>query len=402
MRSMKLPLASTRIVRAMLVVPALLLAAMPAGAAQLRARISFDTGDVRIAETPEGARVTMSGLRAAGSADGPEVPVSEHLFYVPSGYDVGTVTVTSVEEATLAEGLRLADGPRSVDADAGTGVLPRAALGSVSRTYPAENGVSNGGGNLGGFRLHSVSLFPVRLDTAEGRVTATTAFDVQLDLVPARAGTDEVVRRRSNERADAIIRAALAGRLENPADLPASGASPVLSSGAFAPEELPSIDGSAVDMVIITSAALGTDFQPLADWKTRKGVPTVVRTLDWINTNYPAGLDQAERIRNFIRDAYGKWGTYLVLIGGDQNIVPARIAFNRYFNGGEDVLTDQYFACLDGNWNGDGDHIFGEGINGLDQGDNADLYPDVFVGRAPVETATEVATFVGKSFTYAD
>ena len=57
-------------------------------------------------------------------------------------------------------------------------------------------------------------------------------------------------------------------------------------------------------------------------------------------------------------------------------------------------------TCLDGDWNADGDALFGEGFWQGFEDDLADLYPDVFVGRAPVSTSTEVQTFIAKSTTY--
>ena len=65
----------------------------------------------------------------------------------------------------------------------------------------------------------------------------------------------------------------------------------------------------------MTSQALAGEFQRLADWKTQKGVQAVVRTVETIDQMYPNGVDRAERIRFFLRDAYQNWGTLYVLLG---------------------------------------------------------------------------------------
>ncbi len=49
--------------------------------------------------------------------------------------------------------------------------------------------------------------------------------------------------------------------------------------GGFAPRYSPSLEGSPVEYVIVTTSELEPYFQELADWKTRKGVPAVVRTV---------------------------------------------------------------------------------------------------------------------------
>ena len=62
----------------------------------------------------------------------------------------------------------------------------------------------------------------------------------------------------------------------------------------FVPAYQPGLEGSAVQYLIVTVAAMEAEFQRLADWKTRKGVPAVVRTIEWIEENYWRGADRGE------------------------------------------------------------------------------------------------------------
>lgn len=124
---------------------------------------------------------------------------------------------------------------------------------------------------------------------------------------------------------------------------------------AFNPGWLPAADGPPVEQLIVTSAALEADFQVLADRETKRGIPTVVRTLAWIDSNY-SGADQPSRIRTFLRDAYDRWGTEFVILGGDLEIVPTR--YIRWDE--EEIPTDMYYACVDREWNEDGDGVYAE------------------------------------------
>ncbi|MBZ0268434.1 hypothetical protein K8I85_09790, partial [bacterium] len=198
-----------------------------------------------------------------------------------------------------------------------------------------------------------------------------------------------LVRRRTGTEAERVFRGLVVALTGDTSVAPVAAARPRGSAGRI-PGELPSVEGLGVDMVIVTTAELESAFQPLADWKTAKGIVTVVRSVEWIEANYPDGQDTTERIRHFLRDAYEKWGIYLVLLGGDYGDVPPRVVSHN----GSEIPTDQYFACLDGTWNADGDRHFGEGF------DETDLYPDLFLGRAPVETPAEASVFVGKSLVY--
>jgi uncharacterized repeat protein (TIGR01451 family) len=356
------------------------LAPSGADAASVGARVTFAEEDFRI-ESANGAPVAR--VRDALPEDGTTAAVApgrDVIFYVPAGSDVRSVRVIPRSETVVAQG-----GP-----------------GVTAEEDVNEAGVSLGGGNLGGFRVHAVRLSPFRRDPGTGDLILARELDVELDLAPGSAGAGEVRRLRPSPDADETFLRALRAMVANPDDIPEASAAraPASGAGGFAPEELPSVEGSGVDMVIVTSAALAPGFQPLADWKTAKGVPAVVRTVEWIEANYPAGRDQPERVRMFLRDAYEKWGVYLVLLGGDAHIMAPRLAWDTYFWGGRDIATDQYFACLDGDWNADGDHLWGEGVTLSAPGDDADLYPDVFVGRIPVEDSLQVATAVAKSLLY--
>jgi hypothetical protein len=101
-------------------------------------------------------------------------------------------------------------------------------------------------------------------------------------------------------------------------------------------------------------------------------------------------------MRMFIRDAYEKWGIEWVLLGGDTNVLPARYGVNTYYppQGFTEIPVDMYFSCLDGNWNADGDYVFGEA------GDDCDMADEVMLGRAPVSDEAAATVFVDKVISY--
>ena len=158
--------------------------------------------------------------------------------------------------------------------------------------------------------------------------------------------------------------------------------------------------------VIITSENLENysgdyDWQTLCDRKESRGVTTKIENLDSIYTNYD-GVDNAEKIRNFIRDAYENWGTEYVLLGGDDTVIPPR--FFWVDAGGtdkENIPSDMYYSCLDGTFNYDDDGNWGEPTDG-ENGGEVDLYAEVYVGRAPVASGTDVSNFVRKTLAFED
>jgi hypothetical protein len=90
-------------------------------------------------------------------------------------------------------------------------------------------------------------------------------------------------------------------------------------------------------------------------------------------------------------------------IGGDTELIPTRYAYSLYSLEANVVPTDLYYACLDGDWNADLDADWAEGYTfGENSSDNADLYPELLVGRIPVTTPAQVATVLAKMRAYCE
>jgi len=148
---------------------------------------------------------------------------------------------------------------------------------------------------------------------------------------------------------------------------------------------------SVYDYVIITSEQLKSyngqnSFWDLCSQKNADGLKTTIVTVEEIGRDY-SGFDLQEKIRNFIIEAYHKWGVDYVLLGGDDEVVPAKIlwigGFCQYLM---PMPVDMYYACLDG-----------KGICGLD---NDDIYAEVYIGRACVDDIQDVQNFVHKTLAY--
>lgn len=167
----------------------------------------------------------------------------------------------------------------------------------------------------------------------------------------------------------------------------------------------PSLDGVPIETVIVTTEEFSTAFQRLVDWKVRTGIPSTIRTVEWIEETYPEGVDPQERIRLFLRDAYTYWGTRSVIIGGGPDAVPIREARDYSWNaaaGGVSIPTDYYYACLDGNWNANGNDRYGEPriTNPLVTSDHADLIPELEVGRIPCDDIAQAERYLDDYLRY--
>ncbi len=278
--------------------------------------------------------------------------------------------------------------------------------------FPGMWGEHLGTATWHGHRLATFRLYPLRLerDRPDGDWSGALwagRLRLELELAP---GEPAVRRQRDPAGETAALRARLAELVHNPEELalypppPSPAADPGGGAeGAAQADWAPNLSGPAVEMLIVTGAALAGEFQRLADHRTARGVPAVVRTIDDILAGYPSGGDAPETLRRYLRDAYQLWGTKHVLLGGDVDVVPTRRILNTLYPPGQgtEMPVDLYYACLDGDWNADGDEWLCEPfISTSDPGDDADLAAELLVGRLPARTAAEAAVLVDKVLQY--
>jgi hypothetical protein len=373
----------------------------PASATQFIERLfSYDARRVHVANREGYSFVDLAGAAREQRAGRPDLPYLAERVELPEGMQVTAVEVLSVESTPIATGARLAPA-----------VVPTPGLGPVERSRPdaryfattaAQPEELVGLGAQGSMRGRNIAWLRVgasQWNPASGEVRAVTGVRVRLTLEPG--GVPAVRRERIVREWEDGSGLGSGVPLRELASVYAT-AQPGGRGAArpFVAEQLPSVLGSPVAYLIITSDAMAPAFQQLADWKTQSGLPAVVRTVSFIQQQYPSAADDAERIRLFIRDAYARWGTKWVLLGGDTDVIPARLAFTTFY-GTEMIASDLYYSCLDGNWNADGDSLYGEGgLSPSSPGDSVDLMPEVYVGRAPVSTPAQAQVFLNKTFQY--
>ncbi|MFN8588931.1 MAG: C25 family cysteine peptidase [Candidatus Eisenbacteria bacterium] len=380
----------------------LALATAAHAATTLEREFTYDASRVKLATREGFTIVDAKGAMREFRAGRPDLPWISETIELPAGAQVTAVEVLDVRTAPLGRIRTMA-----------AAEVPHPGLDLTERSRPdarffasadaqpeqlVELGVQ---GDQRGHRLATIRVAAARWTPASGSVEQVTRVRVRLTIEDA-APTDLVRERIVREWEDGPLPTGMGLRALGSAlvsvDATADGATG--QAQPFRPQQVPSLLGSPVQYVIVTNDALAATFQQLADWKTQSGVPAVVRTVSFIRTQYPSAADDAERIRMFIRDAYTRWGTKWVLLGGDTDIIPVRQAYTTFY-GSEYIATDMYYSCLDGNWNADGDSLYGEGYtDASDQGDYADLMPEVYVGRAPVTSVSDAQNFVNKTFRY--
>ncbi|MGQ9591882.1 MAG: C25 family cysteine peptidase [Planctomycetota bacterium] len=370
----------------------LVLRASAAADTTIARTVSFDPRALRFHRTDGYDRVTLGDCVSTFRPGEPQVPLATLLLVLPPGAEVQRVDVVETRSMPLPYDLDLRPAqPPEILSAMRLGRRPRGFVGpepSIYRSpaaYPAEIVRHLETRSCGGLTVAAFAVRPLQYFPAERRCVFHE--EVSFAISCRRGGA--LGRVPARRPAPALART-LRRLASNPEDLEAGTSAGRLDAEA---------GETRVEYLIVTDESFAAAFQPLADWKTKKGVPSRIVTTSWIYA-HQAGPDPPAKIREFLKYAVETWDTQWVLLGGDTAVVPYRAAYAldslAGFEADEDQIPcDLYYSDLDGTWNSGGDPaVFGE------VADDVDLYPDVFVGRAPSNTVADVQTFVAKVLAY--
>ena len=358
--------------------------------------------------------VTINGFERYIKAGAPVIPVKPVEILVPHGMKIEKVTSKAIDTFQLSDTYRLSHGTKAFRRSAGppvTPTKPNPEIFSMTKFWPIKHHDLVTVQTNRGFNIAHVNLFPLQYSPKAGKIRMAT----KMRLTVRFAGMDSHHRVKPTKK----LREKLERKIENPDTMKSydtySAEYPSIPAKSSTPLTDPAgpYYGANYKYIVITNNSLAGisdpySFQALCDSKTARGISAGIVTTDWIYANYdgtrPAGgSDNQTRIRNFLIDAYQTWGTEYALLGGDKDIIPARLFIDDdYGNDDEyDVAADLYYGCVDppDSFDGDGDGKYGEFTDGPGGGE-VDLTAEIFTGRAAVENASEVVNFVRKTLVY--
>jgi hypothetical protein len=357
--------------------------------------VQIDTADVQVTGSSDPAFLgyDVVNLKDAtvlpGEPGEPNLPAVIVTVALPKGTKIGSVDVSYGEPVVLPGTHRVMplQEPTPVSAGESRPTPADAAVYSSREPFPGKLVYSFESGNMGGYGVGSVVLAPVQYVPATGKLTVYQAIDFKLNLTRA---ADNVYPEVRLDWVDRDIRESLAATVINPWEV----TSP---SGVRLLEGRDGLDADVFPYLIITDTTLEAKAKELADWKTKKGLYATVVTTAFIESNY-TGRDSAEKVRNCIKDYYANKGTQYICLIGTNSVIPVRKVYDSRYStqeGDHLVPTDNYYGCLDGDFNADGDGYWGEYPD-----DNVDWVYDVYVGRIQVSSASDLNEVIDKTLCF--
>jgi len=144
------------------------------------------------------------------------------------------------------------------------------------------------------------------------------------------------------------------------------------------------ITGS-VDYLIITTENFESILEPLARWKTQKGVVSKIEIISDINLKY-SGASPSEKIKNCIIDYQSNNNTQWVLLAGDYDHVSTKyiLCDDGYPDDGYYVCCDSYYGDIDNDWSSN----------------DFDYDAEVYIGRLTANNLIEMQMLVQRVLNY--
>ncbi len=326
-------------------------------------------------------QVLIEGAPNSGSAGEPLLPSMGARILLPFGTEVESIEITAKEEISLGSGYYVepvAPWVKLSDIGAMKPPSPDAAIYGSDNPFPEEKYEYVGVYGFRGYKILTLKLQPVQYRPVSGELSYYPELEVVVNVTPGLRSA-ELLRGMSVDEKELMT------RVDNPGEM--SSYSGSARGGA-----------KAYDLLIITTPSLASSFQPLKDYHDTTGILTEIRTTSDVGSNDP------DDVRDYIRDEYQNNGIEFVLIGGDDDLIPAKDLYVKTDDGWwpeieEAMPGDVFFGCLDGTWDYDNDGQAGEPTDGPGGGD-VDLVAEVYVGRASVENTTEASRFVTKTIWY--
>jgi hypothetical protein len=323
-------------------------------------------------------QVILAGSPSGGPVGAPRLPARGASILVPYGQELVGVEIIAGERILLGRGFRIEPVgmpvPMSVAPANAEPLQPDAAIYASNQPYPAERSVNVGVQRFRGYPLLILRLQPVEYVPATGELYYYPQLQVVVETRPT-GRAEAQFRGLGNDFQEAAQRA------DNP-----ETARTYPSAGPRDP---------GYELLIITTPELAASFAPLKAFHDSHGLPTVIRTTAEIGGSAP------DLLRAYITSEYAANGIEYVLIGGDDDLLPAKDLYVDSLVGVvvEDMPADFFYGCLDGTFDYDGDDRWGEPTDGEGGGD-VDLVAEVYVGRAAVDNVAEATRFVTKTLWY--
>ena len=308
-----------------------------------------------------------------GTPGNPSLPYFGVTLLLPIGEEAQDVTVTRSGKHLLSENFN----PYPVQNQyplSYEGQIPFTPLSDNIESETVFPAVANDGFSTNfysGFPLLSTAVTPIEFNPQTGEIFWFDTVAIRI----TSAGTQRAQRAEALLKTDTSHVNKVSNMIENPE---------LLASIATRPQ-----DTGNINYLIVAEESKIPNWEAFKEIHINRGLSVEIVSYESIIATQ-TGIDNQDKVRNYIIDVYQDNPLQYVLLAGDVDVIPHRGLYASVNNEPDlDIPADMYYACLDGNWNTDGDDRWGEA-------NEADLIPELSIGRFCYNNDLEINRFIDK------
>jgi hypothetical protein len=330
----------------------------------IRYRWNASASDVQIDSSGEWDVISIDGGLPVFANGYPNLPAVPRSYVIPQGATVTGVEVTVNSTVTLGRALL----PAPVTILPVSGDVPEFPdyteiyLEGMSGSFPASPVAGFKTGTKTGFRIGSYSFVPFIYNQQTGELMLVASADINLVY---RNDPEAPVYHLTTGQVE-LAEAGLSVFIDNPEML-----------NSRAPSHRADTDDDT-EVIVVGYEPQSVQLADLVSLYNSLGYAAESITVEWLEENGD-GFDIQEKIRNYIKNLYENNGLVFAVMCGDRGETTRLSMLECVFSSQPmNTSTDLYFSDLDGTWDGNGNHLYGEEF------DDIDYYSDIYVGRYPV------------------
>ncbi len=325
--------------------------------------------------------LTLDETRLHGRPGEPLLPYRSVRLALPPGQTLDRLEVVASPKTTFSGAYRIAPAqPDRQLTDIGPQErMKKETVYASTSPYPQAAATQGQVHYLHGVAFVLATVTPATYVPASGELSYSETLTLRVHTRPAMGKAPFTDHLPSS----GALREMIAGFAQNPEGL---AAYPTAAPGA---DDYP--------LLIVTGQAFAQGIQALVDFYKSRGIKAQVMIQEDIEATY-SGADPQEQLRNAIRGEVTDHGVEMVLLAGDAEVIPYRSFYAAAYSGGwtyANIPSDLYYSALDGTWDDNEDGVYG-------QPEEADLLPEIGVGRLPISNETDLANMLHKIMQYQD
>lgn len=368
---------------------------------QISDKLTIELSDIKFQNKGDGSEnMEWKSYNTTSETGSPKLPVYDVSYVLPVDAKVTGIQFTYNERQLLKQGVDIAPVEPQIptnDEQSDNLTQQKSSVYDLDNPYPNVLYEIKEDGFLQGYHIITLRIYPFQYTPKSQILYYYPKLEYTINYVIG-ANPEVVKPLMQSEYRAKLCKSYIESFVKNPQDVVRFGSSVqnatksnMILQRSTTLKSLSSLSGlgkTTPDYIIITNNALKPAFQRLADWKTKKGIFTIIKTVEEIGQSY-YGCDLTEKIRNYLIDSKTKWGEGLfVLLGGDLSVVPAR-----FVNGisGDKLFypTDKYYSTSN----------YWSYTNNVFTGSNTNLAINV-AGRIPVGNSEELNSYIDKLIAY--